>query len=199
MPQTYTKTFEDFLYDHLEDNSEVYASVHIGEDKIPKIAENEKVDKVIMFEGQKPFTDLEQHFSQYENITFENGFEYFNSAPADAEFISPPGNQAEYQITPAKGQILLNSWAEKSDQAVADTGKTMFLDYSWKQAVRGKARSEDYTLDKVHDQTENALQQHFDETETVIGPGFSGVLAQRENQKTSKIEETLQNLKRKYL
>lgn len=180
MDEKYVRTFENLLYDQLDEGSEVYASAHIGEDRIPLIAENSNVDRVVMFESQMPLVDLEEYFSDYDSIVFEDPEDYAGRGLADAEFVSAPGIQAERNMSPERSEELLDSWAEKSDQMVAPTGKAIYLDFSWKQAVRGGARSEELTMEKVHEQTENALSEHFDNTRRVHGEDFDGILAERE-------------------
>lgn len=174
----YARTFENLLYGQLEEDSEVYASIHIGEDKIPVLAENPNVDRVVMFEDQRPLANLEEYFSEYKDIEFEDPSTY--SGPVDAEFVSPPGSQAERNMVPEESQELLYKWAEMSDNMVDSTGKTIFLDYSWDQAIRGGARSEELTMDKIHKQTADALSPHFEETKRVYGEDFEGILASRE-------------------
>lgn len=179
MSKQYAKTFEDLLYDELNEDTEVYASVHIGENKIPQIAQNENVDRVIMFEEQLPRANLEEHFGQYEDIDIIDPEKTNYENLADAEFVSAPGNQAQLDMGVPEAQKLLYEWAIKSDKLVDEGGKTFFLDYSWEQAVRGGARSDELTMDKVHEYTESALRGYFEDIKKIEGEDFSGILAER--------------------
>lgn len=175
----YVRTFENLLYDQLEENSEVYASIHIGEDKIPVIAENSNVDRVVMFEESMPRANLEEHFSEYEDIEFRDP-EYASKGLADAEFVSPPGQQAQPYMFPEQSDELLETWAEKSNDMIAPTGKAIYLDFSWNNAIRGAALSDNLPIEEVHEQTSEALGEHFDNTRRIHGDNFDSVVAERE-------------------
>lgn len=178
------KTFEELIDQHLEPDSKVYSSLHIGKNRLKTLYNHENTSELIISERDMSVTTYDLPGIDPTVITSVKEYLEYRHGPKsgfDAEFLTPPWPYTE-QISrdPDRVRELVQNWSKQSSAAVNSPGLTYYDNKIWDDPRVGLNRLNlEIEVDDVETDTYFELSKYFDRVEIIEGEDYSGVLAER--------------------